>query len=165
MDTARLTTAIALCVMWLALSLPATLASQSELVIVKQSDTAEQKLYHQPGCPLVRDGKDVVAMARTEAVSRGYKPHRECDSAAAPDPKAAGANPPAGGRGDARSTPAEHVFIDAAGQYYHRQGCAKIGKSPRRILLSEVSKRWPCPACRPPIRKRADAPLVPRWRG
>jgi hypothetical protein len=161
---ARITT-IALCFMWLASGLRPTLSGQSELVIVKQGGVAEQKLYHQPGCPLVRDGKDVVAMARTEAVSRGYKPHRDCESAAAPDAKAAGRNPPSGSRDEARSAPAEFVFVDAVGQYYHRQSCGKIGQSPRRILLSDVGKRWPCPTCRPPIRKRADAPLVPRWRG
>ena len=98
-------------------------------------------------------------MTRGQAESRGYKAHRDCDPATAPGTK----------DGTARATrapfPRRSVFVDADGKYYHRKGCQKTGKAPRKVQLKDVGKRWPCPTCRPPIRKRTDAPLVPGWRG
>jgi hypothetical protein len=148
----------------LAFCVPALLAGQGELVIVKEG-TGGQLQYHRPGCPVVRDGKDVLAMTRGEAESRGYKGHRDCDPATAPATKDAAGATPSARQGDARPTPEEFVFVDAGGKYYHQQGCQKIGKETRKVQLKEVGKRWPCPTCRPPIRKRTDAPLVPGWRG
>jgi hypothetical protein len=133
-------------------------AAQSELVLVKPSTAAAQGQYHRPSCPVVRDGKDVLAMTRAEAESRGYKSHRDCDPAQTPahaDGKGASAAPVA---------PEPSVVVDAAGKYYHQRGCSLIGKEPRTVLLKDAGKRWPCPTCKPPIRKRAD-PLVSRWRG
>ena len=138
------------------LCVPARSSAQSELVIVK--DTAAKE-YHSPGCAVVRDGKDVVAMTRAEAVSRGFKPHRDCDPAvqapAAP-PGAPAAKPTA---------PPATVFIDSSTKYYHRKTCAKLGAHPEAVAVTAVGKRWPCPTCRPPVPKRTTEPLVPRWRG
>jgi hypothetical protein len=131
-------------------------ATASELVIVREQETP--KRYHRPGCDVIRDGKGVLAMTRAQAESRGYTPHRECDPSAAP----ATAGAPAAGRGAAAEP---NVMIDAAGKYYHRENCPRIGPSPRKVALKDAGKRWPCPSCKPPVRKPVEAPLIPRWKG
>ena len=45
-------------------------AGQSELVIHTQGTG----LYHRPGCPLLKDATDVMAMTRAQAEARGHKP-------------------------------------------------------------------------------------------
>jgi hypothetical protein len=128
------------------------------LVLVKEKVTPRQ--YHRSGCELIRDGKGVLAMTRAQAESRGYTAHRDCDPSMAP-----GKQPdPAGGR-SAAPAPEPNVVIDAAGKYYHRDTCSRIGASPRKVALKDAGKRWPCPSCRPPVRKPVEAPLVPRWKG
>jgi len=133
--------------------------AQSELVIAKQTPTKE---YHRPDCPVIRDGKDVLAMTRAEAESRGFKAHRDCD----PSKQTAPADQPPRGDASARpKTPPETVYIDASSRYYHRKTCAKLGTHPEAVAVTGVGKRWPCPTCRPPVPKRSTEPLVPRWRG
>ena len=114
------------------LILPARdVSTQSELVIVIQS----ARQYHRPGCPLVRAGKDVLAMQRGQAEQRGYKSHSECDPSYVPPPPS--------------------VYVDAEGKHYHREKCEKLGKGPKRVLLEEAArKHWPCRTCKPPIRAR-----------
>lgn len=108
----------------------------TEYVLVKQGS----KEYHRPGCEVVRDTKHVVAMTRGEAESRGLKPHAACDPA----------------NGSAKAA-VQYVFVEPGDQRYHRETCSKLGKARQRITLDEAAKRkyWPCPVCKPPVRKPA----------
>ena len=137
------------------------IAAQSEMVIAREGTGQGEKHYHRPGCAVVRDGKGVVAMARAEAESRGFKAHRDCDPALS----APAAAPPGATSATPSKAPPETVFIDAAATHYHRKDCARLGKDARPLPVTDVGKRWPCPACRPPVPKRTTEPLVPRWRG
>jgi hypothetical protein len=125
--------------------------AQSELVIHKEGT----KLYHRAGCPVLKDATDIVAMTRAQAESRGYKPHADCDpeqqkAAAAPEPGV----PPA----------PVTVYLDS-GKYYHRKDCPKLdarSKQARSESLETAGKsHWPCPVCRPPVRKKSTEPAVP----
>lgn len=110
---------------------PRAVSPQPELVVVLQST----RQYHRPGCPLVRAGKDVLAMPRGQAEQRGFKSHPECDPSYVPPPPS--------------------VYIDAEGKFYHREKCEKLGRAPKRVLLEEAArKHWPCRTCKPPIRAR-----------
>jgi len=114
--------------------------ASTEYVLVKPGS----KEYHRPGCDVVRDAKDVVAMTRAEAESRGLKPHAACDPAKAPSAKS--------------GAPAvQYVFVELGDKRYHRATCPKLGKSHERITLAAAAEKkyWPCPVCKPPIRKRA----------
>jgi hypothetical protein len=122
----------------LAAILLATVSQGSnEYVLVKQGS----KEYHRPGCEVVRDTKNVVAMTRAEAESRGLKPHAACD------PSKLRSDKPA----------VQYVFIAPGDQRYHRETCSKLGKTRQRITLDEAARRkyWPCAVCKPPVRKRA----------
>ena len=125
-----------------ALAIAAPLFAQSELVIVKKGD----KEYHRPGCELVRDGVGVTAMTRAQAEARKLKAHAACD------PANASADEPVKKSGKSDTV---HVFVDGAGKYYHREKCEKLGKGEKKMVLDEAGKKyWPCPTCKPPIRKR-----------
>jgi hypothetical protein len=135
----------------LALLFTAVAAAQSALVIY----TEGTGLYHRPGCPLLKDATDIMAMTRAQAESRGHKAHADCD----PDQKKPADAP-------AQSTPPAPVTvytIDA--RYYHRKDCPKLkdaGKPVKSESLETAGKsHWPCPACRPPVRKRSAEPAVP----
>ena len=115
-----------------------------DLVLHKEGTS----LYHRPWCEVVRDGRGVLALSRGQANGRGLKPHAECDreppqqSPVTSDEARAGDKAPV------------YVFVDA-GKHYHREGCAKLGRTPRKVALAEAGRKlWPCPACKPPIRKR-----------
>jgi hypothetical protein len=118
------------------------LLAQSELVIVKQG-TSE---YHRPGCDTIRDGAGVMAMTRAQAEARKLTSHAACDPANAPK------DPP----GDTAKKPAiVHVYVDDGGKHYHKEKCARLGKNPKKITVDAAAKKhWPCPVCKPPIRKR-----------
>jgi hypothetical protein len=133
----------------------ATLAAQSELVIVKEN-TRE---YHRPACPVVRDGKNVVAMTRAQAEARGFKPHPACDPAVNPRPP----QPAPRGKSSTEPPPAPvPVYIAPGDNTYHRETCRKLAADRRRVTLDEAAKQhWPCALCRPPIRKRINPPAVP----
>ena len=143
------------CVLFAALALlfavvPAS-PDQAELVIYKEGTG----LYHRPGCPLLKDATDITAMTRAQAESRGYKPHADCD----PDQKKPEGAP-------AQSPPPAPVTVYLSdGRYYHRKDCAKLkegGKQVRSESLETAGKsHWPCPACRPPVRKKSAGPAVP----
>jgi len=113
----------------------------TEYVLVKQGG----KEYHRPGCEVVRDAKDVVAMTRSEAESRGLRPHAACDPAK--NPSARDGVPPV-----------QYVFVAPGDKRYHRETCSKLGSERERITLDEAAKKkyWPCPTCKPPIRKHAS---------
>ena len=112
--------------------------AQSELVIVKKGG----KEYHRPGCDQIKDAKDVLALSRAQATARGLKQHEGCDPADAPGGKSAG-----------QSAPTD-VYVDSS-KYYHEKGCKKLGKDAKKVELEEAGKKlWPCPTCKPPIRKR-----------
>lgn len=126
-----------------ALAIAAPLYAQSELVIVKKGD----KEYHRPGCELVRDGVGVTAMTRAQAESRKLKPHAACD------PEKAGESEAAGKKSAKSET--VHVWVDDGGKYYHKEKCEKLGKGEKKMVLDEAGRKyWPCPVCKPPIRKR-----------
>ena len=113
--------------------------TQPELVIVREGG----KQYHRPGCPLIRDGKGVLAISRGEAESRQLKPHPECDPS---DPRNT--------LDTARPAAPVYVYTDSS-KYYHREKCAKLGADPKRVTVEVAAKKqWPCGVCKPPIRPR-----------
>ena len=117
----------------------ASSSAQPELVIVREGG----KQYHRPGCPVIRDGKGVIALSRREAEARQLKPHPECDPS---DPRNA--------IDAARPAPPIYVYTDRS-KYYHREKCAKLGADPKRVTVDVASKKhWPCGVCKPPIRPR-----------
>lgn len=122
---------------------PVPAHAQSELVIVKQG-TSE---YHRPGCAVVSDGVDVLAMTRAQAEGRKLTAHEACDPA-----KAAAAGPDASGTAAAKPV---FVYVDASAKHYHLEKCERLGKGRKKIALAEAGlKHWPCTVCKPPIRKR-----------
>jgi hypothetical protein len=127
----------------------AIVGAQSELVIHKDGSTQ----YHRPGCEVIRDGKDVLALTRAQAEARGYRPHPDCD----PQQRQSGA-PSAGSPAPAAKP--ETVYVNGT-KYYHRKDCRKLeanAKAVRAETLDIAGKTyWPCPDCRPPVRKRNPA--------
>ncbi len=114
---------------------------QKEYVFVKPGS----KVYHQASCEQLVGAKGVTAMTRTQAEARGLKQDPECDPAT---------HPP----GEKKKPAQVFVYVQPDGRYYHREHCAKAGASPRRVTLDEAAKKyWPCPVCKPPIRKRGDS--------
>ncbi len=136
--------------------------SQSELVIYKEGT----HLYHRPGCPLVRDSRDVVAMSRAQAEARGYKPHRDCDPA---EQDARATEAPASRSPGSKTAPAAKptvvtVYVDGT-KYYHRKDCPQLKDSStvsKPVSLELAGKTyWPCPICTPPVRRKSAEPAVP----
>ena len=112
-------------------------AAQSELVIVKKGE----KVYHRAACPDIKGAKDVVALSKAQATARGLKQHERCDPSKAP-------------AGESKEPESVIVYTDSS-KYYHRKDCKKLGKDAKKAKLEEAGKKlWPCPTCRPPIRKR-----------
>jgi hypothetical protein len=112
--------------------------ASTEYLLVKQGS----KEYHRPGCDVVRDTKNVVAMTRAEAEARGLKPHAACDPA----------------RSAKNTAPkVQYVFVEPGDKRYHRETCPKLGKTRERITLDAAAARkyWACSVCKPPLRKRA----------
>jgi hypothetical protein len=132
-----------------------TTHSQSELVIYKPG----AKQYHRPGCAVVRDAVDVLALSRGQAEARGYSPHADCD----PANPAASAAPRTGGGRAAVPAPTETVYV-ADAKYYHRKDCSRLKgvPLPKGIPLATAAKsHWPCPTCKAPILKRSTEPAIP----
>jgi hypothetical protein len=130
----------AVCAFLMLQSLAAGAPAQSELVIAREGDT----LYHRPGCATIRDGKNVVALTRAQATARGLVPHEACHAEPSETRDA--------DRG--RPQPQPDVYVDG-GRYYHRKDCGKLGAEAKKLELEGAAKKyWPCPACKPPIRKR-----------
>ena len=125
---------------------------QIEFVIVREG----QKEYHRPGCPVVRDGKGVLAMSRGEAEAKQMKPHADCDPA---NPRNAGQ---AQGGGPVPAKPV-YVFTDST-SYYHREKCPKLKNGAKRVSLDAAArKHWPCRTCKPPIRPRKSKMGNGKW--
>ena len=138
-------------VLGLILVIPVVAAAQT--LVIHKEGTRE---YHRPWCPVIRDGKNVMALTLGQAKGRALEPHAECDK-----------EPPgvAGTTGDSRSRkPVAPVFVYVDGtKYYHRQDCVKRRGVEKRETLDVAAKtHWPCPACRPPVRKKSDGPAVPK---
>ena len=132
----------------------AAVHSQSELVIHKDGT----RQYHRPGCDLIKSGQGVMALTRAQAESRGYKPHPDCDPALRkPDAPA--------GRGEPAVTPT--VYVNDT-NHYHRKDCRRLESNPKAVRAQSLEvagkSQWPCPDCRPPVRKRSAAPAVGRGR-
>ena len=127
-------------------------AAHGQLVITKEGT----KFYHWPGCAIVRDGEGVLAMNQGQAELRGLKPHPDCDPSKAPAPPAAAGTGRSGTRAPSKPAAPPSVFVDAVGKYYHRERCARLEGTPKKLLLdaSTARKYWPCPTCRPPIRPK-----------
>lgn len=123
---------------------------QPELVIVIEST----KQYHRPSCPLVRKApKDIIAMNVGQAASRGYKAHPACDPS---NPASRAASAP--GSTSPERQPPVYVYTAAGDNRYHRETCARLPKERKKMRLEDAGKKlWPCPTCRPPIRKRTPA--------
>ena len=129
---------------------PAFTIAQSELVVVKEGTST----YHRVGCPAIRDAQNVLAMTLAQAESRGNKPHADCDPAASrketPPPSKS-------------TTPPQMVYVNGT-KYYHRKDCRRLDgfKDVRAEPLERTGKSlWPCPDCRPPVRRRSAEPAVP----
>ena len=134
------------------LATPSTIA-QSELVIVKEGTS----MYHRVGCPSIRDGQNVLAMTRAQAESRGHTPHGDCDPANSKNSKKE--TPPS----KSATPPPQIVHLDGT-RYYHRKDCRRLDgvKDVRSEPLEQAGKSlWPCPDCRPPVRRRSAEPAVP----
>ena len=120
-------------------------AAQSELVIYKEGSTQ----YHRPGYGVIRDAKDVLALTRAQAEARGYKPHPECD----PEQSKAAPAPPGG----AATAKPQTVYLNGT-KYYHRKDCRRLDANPKKVRAESLDAAgktyWPCPDCRPPVRKR-----------
>ena len=131
-----------------------SVSGQSELVIYKEG----KEQYHRPGCDVIKSGRGVVALTRAQAEARGYKPHPACDrdrqNTAASDDRGAPAVVPT-------------VYVNGT-KYYHRKDCRRLDADPKAVhaeSLDTAGKNyWPCPDCRPPVRKRSAAPAVGRGR-
>jgi hypothetical protein len=127
--------------------------AQSELVIHKDGSTQ----YHRPGCEMIRDAKDVLALTRAQAEARGYKPHPDCDPQQRQSTTRSAASP-------APAAKPEMVYVNGT-KYYHRKDCKKIEANPNAVRAESLDTagktHWPCPDCRPPVRKRnaASEPL------
>ena len=121
-------------------------AARSELVIYKEGSTQ----YHRPGCDVIRDAKDVVALPRAQAEARGYKPHPECD----PDQSK---SVPSSSGGAAAPAKPHTVYLNGT-KYYHRKECRRLEANPKAVRAESLDTAgktyWPCPDCRPPVRKR-----------
>jgi len=114
---------------------------QTEYVLVKPGS----KLYHQPNCEQLAGAKGVTAMTRSQAEARGFTQDPACDPAK---------HPP----GEKKKAAPVFVYVQPDGKYYHREHCAKAGASPKSVTLDEAARKyWPCPVCKPPIRKRGDS--------
>jgi hypothetical protein len=124
------------------------LSFQSELVVHKEG-SAE---YHRPWCAAIRDGKNVLALTRAQAEGRGLKAHTACEKPPSNETTGTagtGARPP-------REAPV-FVFLDGS-KYYHREKCAKSAGPLKRVALDAAGKSlWPCPNCRPPVRRKSEA--------
>jgi len=144
----RMVAAVAAYLLLCAAAAPA----QSELVIHLEGT----KLYHRAGCPVVKDGKGVMALTRAQAEARGLRAHADCDPAQQPTGQKDPSAKPAG--------PAPVVYLDGS-RYYHRKSCKELGADPKSVKeasLEEAAKsHWPCPTCKPPIRQRPGGPAVP----
>jgi hypothetical protein len=135
-----------------AIAFPRVAAAQAELVLHKDGTS----LYHRPDCPVVRDGAGVLALTRAQAESRGYKPHPDCDPS---NPKAPAPKPDA---------PAPvTVYVDGS-KYYHRSNdCRRIADKAKvkAVPLEEAGKgTWPCPECKPAVRRKSTQNAVPGTR-
>jgi hypothetical protein len=128
---------------------PLIASAQSELVIHK----AGSNQYHRPGCEVIRNGEGVLALTRAQAESRGYKPHAGCD----PDERTSG--PSSAGKPAPAAKP-ETVYVNGT-KYYHRKDCRKLEANPKAVRGESLDTAgkvyWPCPDCRPPVRKRIRA--------
>ena len=125
-------------------------STQSPLVIVKEGTG----IYHRAGCPAIRDVQGVLAMTLAQAESRRHKSHPDCDPAAAKP----GAEP------SKSSTLARQTVYLNDTKYYHRKDCRRLAavKEVRAASLEEAGKsQWPCPDCRPRVRRRSAEPAVP----
>jgi hypothetical protein len=130
-----------ICAVLIVATSAAVAPAQSELVLSKEGS----KEYHRADCDVVKDGKHVLALTRAQATARGLTPHAACDPAQTP-PKP----------GESGPTPAGPVYVYTdGGRYYHKKDCGKLGTDPKKTDLEEAGKKlWPCPTCKPPIRKR-----------
>jgi hypothetical protein len=126
--------------------------AQSDFVIHKEGTG----FYHRAACPVVKAGVGVLLLSREQADARGWKQHPECD--------------PEKTREDARvaqkrRAAAEFVHVDDS-KYYHRNTCRNLHAGSKRVALEEAGKKfWPCPVCKPPVRRKSDGPAVPRRAG
>jgi hypothetical protein len=129
-------------------------SAQSELVIHKEGTTS----YHQASCPAIKDGVGVILLSRGQAEARGWKQHPECDPEKVRQQEEASL--------PKRSpSPPEFVHVDGS-KYYHREKCRNLNADNKRSALEDAGKKyWPCPVCKPPIRRKSDGPAVPRRAG
>jgi hypothetical protein len=112
-------------------------AGATLVVVLTKSDARE---YHTPACPLIRGVSDVAVMRKTEAEQRHYTPPRACHSDPPPKP----------------APIAVQVFVAKSDKYYHRDSCRRKKPDAQPMKLDDAGRRyWPCPVCRPPVRKRA----------
>jgi hypothetical protein len=114
--------------------------SGSALVVVVPGG----KQFHQPGCPVVRRaGSNVKVMKQAEAERRGFTPH-DCSDPGSPERDAAAA------------ANASTVYVQANDKQYHAPGCKRLKPGATTTTVEQAAAdHWPCPVCKPPVRKRA----------
>jgi hypothetical protein len=103
------------------------------------------KQFHQPGCSLVRKaGSKVRVMKQTEAQRRGLTAH-DCSS-----------DPGDAQRDAAAAANASTVYVQTKDKQYHAPGCKRLKPGATATTVEKAGQEhWPCPVCKPPIRKRA----------
>lgn len=120
------------------------------LVLILTTPGAE-RTYHDPGCDLVKSGRDVQALTRGRAEVDGYKAHL-CVDAVTIAPVAPLPPPPR------PKAPANDKMVWVAGESnkYHLAGCKALGSNAKRLTLDRAGRQyWPCARCKPPIRERS----------
>jgi hypothetical protein len=114
--------------------------------------------YHYAGCRRLEGvTENLLALSVGQATARGLKPHDECDPSrvrpVAPttpslNTRKPGVKPTTGQTGTL-------VHVVRGDVRYHRASCSKMGIGARPFRLDILAPRYvPCPACRPPVRKR-----------
>jgi hypothetical protein len=125
--------------------------AQPELVIHKEGTA----LYHRADCAEIRNGKNVMALTRAQAEARGLKSHPACDPSRVDPDIAASAK-------SGEALPVLFVRVDDS-KYYHRDTCPALQKDSKRVELESAGRtHWPCPKCRPPVRKKRVEPAIPK---
>lgn len=130
------------------LTLPAAtaLAGQGGSMVIIETRKGAPKLYHVPGCPEVKAESGVAALNRSQAESRGYKPHPLCTTAGP------------GGPSKEEQINQSTVYIAPGNNKYHLKDCPELPKGATETTVEKAAqKHWPCNVCKPPRRQRVKS--------
>lgn len=107
------------------------LAQPKDIVVIRKGEN----VYHEAGCPLVADAKNVEVTVRARAQHLKYKAH-DCATAIK----------------KALETDATRlVWVDLKTKRYHLQGCSLVGTPRAQMRLEHARAKYlACNNCRPP---------------